>query len=325
MCLTIATMMHLSSVMLILSTISFTYASNILAVLPMPSKSHFAVIDPLLITLAEKGHHVTVYNTFPKTYSIPRYKEVDISSCFSFSSEVRPIETMLKLTAYPIQNLVTVFQYTPDFSNIWNCSGLVELLKSEEKYDLFITESFAHDGMLIFAHKFQIPFITYMPNVLFPWLSSRMGEPDNPSYQPHFFLGSTAKMSFWERLHNTVLYVSSFAVYGYYDITIADKLFRDAFGASAPRSSDMVKNTSLLFMYTAPGLMPGVPHVPNVIDIGGTHIKEAKALPKVCWQLENNMYDLHNTECLEILNSVPARRRLQTQMITHYQKTEKNY
>lgn len=263
------------------SILTATSAYNILAVLPLPSRSHYTTVDNLLVALAEKGHHVTVYSPFPKSRVIPRYREINIGSCFSFSSSISPIEEMLKLGRFPLLNLLTLFKYIPDFSNFHNCSELVHLMNTEEKYDLFFIESFAYDGMLMLAHKFQVPFITYTPNVLFPWLSDRMGEPDNPAYVQHFFLGSKPMMNFVERVHNVILYVASVWINDYWASEVTDKLYRTELGSDTLLSKDIVRNTSLMFMYTIQGSSPPLPHVPNVIDVGGMHIKEPYPLPEV--------------------------------------------
>jgi hypothetical protein len=59
-----------------------------------------------------------------------------------------------------------------------------ELLKSEEKFDLVITETFLTDCFLPFVHKFIAPNIVVTFCVMFPWSNDHMGNPDNPSYIP---------------------------------------------------------------------------------------------------------------------------------------------
>lgn len=56
-----------------------TLASNILAFMPMPLKSHFSGFQPMFEELARRGHNVTVVSAFPlKDRRVPNYTDVDV-------------------------------------------------------------------------------------------------------------------------------------------------------------------------------------------------------------------------------------------------------
>lgn len=277
--------MKLLAVLLLTNFVCQGSSYNILAIFPLKSKSHYAIIDPLMVRLAELGHNVTIYDPFPKKKQMcSNYKEVDISECFVLDEESARIETMLSMTSTRYTNLMILFMlganiFTSD--SIEKCPSLKLLLNSTEKYDLLITESFVSDMMLLFANKFQIPVITFIPNTLLPWLSNRMGNPDNPSYIPHMISGHSSKMSFVERIHNTLLYLISVVYYHQVTLKNDDEINKHYLGYSVPSLYDTVKNTSILFINANECLNPVIPLVPGIVSVAGIHIKSAAPLPEV--------------------------------------------
>ncbi|XP_065219005.1 UDP-glycosyltransferase UGT5-like isoform X8 [Planococcus citri] len=252
---------------------------KILAVLPFPLKSHHALADPLLMRLSELGHEVTVYTPFPKKEKIPNRKEIDIGHCFVAPSMVNSMDTSASFGSSSFIKLYGIF-----FINILDtfdqCKPLLDLLNSTEKFDLFFTESFMNDFMLMYAWKFNVPSIIYLPNVMLPWLSSRMGNPDNPSYIPNIISGYLGEMNFFQRTENTILYILSLGLYNYMTSRNDDIIIHKHLGESAPPVEEHIRNISLLFLGTNSVIHAPIPLVPGVVDIGGIHIKPSKRVPE---------------------------------------------
>lgn len=259
----------------------FTEASNILAILPVVSRSHYAVSDPILMKLAERGHNVTVYTLYPKKLeNLPNYVNIDISRCFKEPTDILTLDMMSSLSSNPFKSFLLLMSFLPPPDLIEKCIPLVTLLSSTTKYDLFITEVFHYDFMLMFAAKFKVPFITITPNTMFPWLSDRMGNPNNPSYIPDLEIGFLAEMTFWQRVQNTLLYVMSLVLYDYRSLRLSETVIRNTLGSSAPSVYDMIKNTSLIFVNA--NFDKPIPLVPGVVNIAGIHITpDARDLPEV--------------------------------------------
>jgi hypothetical protein len=86
---------------------------------------------------------------------------------------------------------------------IWNlnvkfCEQVYEhpkipmLIKSDEKFDLVITESFSVDWFNGFAHKLKVPHLTMTSSVPMPWADDYFGSHSNlPTCQFSFFLTQT--------------------------------------------------------------------------------------------------------------------------------------
>lgn len=268
-------------VYLVLLCIGFAHSYKILAIFPFPSASHYAMPDPLLLRLAEKGHQVTVYNPFPKSKKMSNYNEVDISSCFSSGERSLSNFDRMHSQSGAYGRLWAVFNYVPVYDDFETCGPLMKLLNSTESYDLLITESFNTDVPLIFAKKFQIPFVTMQTTTMKPWLSRRMGNPDNPSCITNLVDEYEIPSGFVERLHSTIMYVVSLAMYDEYSLKKSEKVMRDVLGVQEDFLYQFTKRTSVVFVNTHFSLNALTPRVPGVIDVGGIHIKDAKPLPKV--------------------------------------------
>lgn len=174
----------LLSPLLLFSLSTVVESSDILALFPFPARSHYAVVDRLLLELARRGHRLTVYTPFPKsdlnaTTTTDNYVQVNVSGCIRLpTAEITP-DNMLDYSG-TYDGLSLLYELTPTYEDMINCEPLMRLLNSssdsynrKKKYDLLLTECFHTDIMLLFAHAFKIPFITMTPNVMFPWLTDR--------------------------------------------------------------------------------------------------------------------------------------------------------
>lgn len=253
---------------------------KILGLFPFPSKSHYRVFDPLMVELANRGHNVTVYNTFPKTYTIQNYHEVDISSCFGLP-DIVGIDQMKAISRTPFETIYMLYEFMPKFEEIAYCKPIIELWNTTEKYDVLITETFNTDIFFLYAEKLNIPSIAFHSNVPMPWHSEQMGLPSNPSYLPTEFSGYIPKMSFFERMQNFLMHIHSLAVYELKYREMYNDMAGKIFGPGVPRLQDVVGKVSILLLYTHFSYNWPKPIVPNVIEVGGLNIKNSEPLPKV--------------------------------------------
>jgi len=191
------------------------------------------------------------------------------------------MDNILKKVSNPLMSALMMATFDFGVEKFEKCTPLLQLLQSTEKYDLLITESFASDFTLLFAEKFKIPFITYVPNKLMSWLANRVANPMNPSYMPNMLTGLLAPMSFMERVINTLLYIETVTVYHWCNLRADEKVFQRFLEEPAPSVYDMIKNTSIMLTNAHESLVPTIPMVPSVIPVGGMHIRPAAKLPKV--------------------------------------------
>lgn len=80
------------------------------------------------------------------------------------------------------------------------------LLQSPEAhFDLVLVDHFLNDAFLGFGLRFKAPVVLTSSTVINKWIERSVGNPHNPAYNPHLFLGYTSQMSFWQRIINVVV------------------------------------------------------------------------------------------------------------------------
>lgn len=258
----------------------FALPYEILGLFPFPAKSHYAVFDPLMTALAKRGHNVTVYNTFPKTYAIPNYHEVDLSDCFHLPN-ILTIPQMQAAATNGFATVDLVFPFLPSYDEITNCAPIMSLINDTKKYDLLITETFNTDFFLLFGHLSDIPTIGFHSNSPFTWLAENTGLPYNPSYIPNYIGDFPPKMNFEQRVENLLLNWYSLYVYKRRSVRVYNAMAKKIFGSEVPPLEVVAGNMSMLFLYAHFTHNYVRPLVPNVIEVAGLNIKIGKPLEEV--------------------------------------------
>lgn len=62
-----------------------------------------------------------------------------------------------------------------------------ELLRGEQKFDLFITLAHTADQMFQFAHIYDVPIVQVAPSIICPWTSEVVGNPTFYATDMSFF------------------------------------------------------------------------------------------------------------------------------------------
>lgn len=265
---------------------SQTYKKSlkILSVFSHPGKSHLDVFQPFLEELARRGHDLTVVSYFPKSVNksnneIPNYKPINLAG------SVNILFNAVDLTNLPSELFLhTMIRFVNNALNhceaALNVPEVRNLIRSNAEFDLIITESFNSDCFFGFAHKFKVPVIVLSTSEIMPWVNPRIGNPDNPSYIPFILSHSSPQMSFLERLRNSLEMNICKIVYEKVHHWSIQKIVEEAFGPGVPPLHELTNRMSALFVNTHFSIFGARPYVPNVIEIGGIHIKPAKPLPE---------------------------------------------
>lgn len=104
-----------------------------------------------------------------------------------------------------LNHILHVFQFGSMMAELaLNHTNVQKLLESDAKFDLIINE--AHVG---FAHHFKAPIIAVSPVGSNSWVNVYTGNPAPSSYIPDPFLGLSGKMTFLQRLENSLVSTDS--------------------------------------------------------------------------------------------------------------------
>ena len=113
------------------------------------------------------------------------------------------------------------------------------------------------------------------------WSAERIGSNDNPAYVPVITSPFQTKMSFFDRVENTIFHTLMKQWY-YYDSQLKEKSLIEKKYGKIPDLREIAKNTSLMLTNSYHTLTGAKPLVPGLIEIGGIHLNnERKPLPQV--------------------------------------------
>lgn len=246
---------------------------KILALFPHPGKSHVDVFLPLTHTLAERGHQVTVVSHFPSTV---RDNLTDILlDCaeppkFDFDS----------LQKKGPGNWLKFAQDT--CRHAYRSTNLQVFLRENQSFDVILAEFFISDCFLGVVSRFRAPLIGLSSSSIIHWTNERFGNPTHPAYIPNNIMTYSDRLSFWERVENTMIGLLYGNIFAEAMMTLDESIAQEFLGIRL-NLREIVFNSSLLLVNTHFSLSLPRPLVPNVIEVGGIHIQNVKLLPNVSY------------------------------------------
>jgi glucuronosyltransferase len=126
---------------------------------------------------------------------------------------------------------------------------------------------------------FECPVIGMTTFGVSMWTNLITRTPFPPSYVPNLFTSHSDNMNFLQRLHNTLAFSLEEILWHLVHYPKQVSLYEKFFPQKKPELIDVVRNVSLILNNNHFSTSTIKPTVPNVIDIGGIHVKPAKALP----------------------------------------------
>lgn len=170
--------------------------------------------------------------------------------------------------------------------SILNLKNLQNFITSESyTFDLVLIESFYQEYTVTMGHKFNAPVICITPSLIQPTNSHWIGLPSTFSYLLDFRSRSSDYKTFFDRLKSTYLGFVQIYLEHYLYIPTQEEYIKKYFNyknhESRPPIGVMLSNISLTLVNGDLSVGAPRPYLPNVIEIGGLHIKVPKQLPKV--------------------------------------------
>ncbi|XP_011267296.2 UDP-glucuronosyltransferase 2A3 isoform X2 [Camponotus floridanus] len=275
---------------------------KILGIFGHLGKSHFDMFKPLLEELARRGHEVTVVSYFPRTNDakakepLSNYKDislVDPKVGVDVGVNVVDLKQMSQSSFVHIQRLNTLRLMADVTCNTsLRHPAITELIRSDEKFDVILTENFNTDCFLGFIHRFKVPYLAFSSHQIMPWTNNDMGNEDNPSYIPIHFFGFIRPMNFLDRITNTVGLFLYKAAYEYWFRSVDQVIANEVFGSDLPKLQKLAQQSSALLVSTHSSLFGSRPQLPNVVEIGGIHIpSKINSLPKDLTEFLDSAHD----------------------------------
>uniref|UniRef100_A0A8D8D8F3 UDP-glucuronosyltransferase 2B15 n=1 Tax=Culex pipiens TaxID=7175 RepID=A0A8D8D8F3_CULPI len=233
--------------------------------------------------LVDRGHNLTVV-TQDKDTSRANLTYVLLENVYPtlFKDGASNYVEMSKESA-----LRTVFSFLDYYDSV--CEGalaskgldVIRAYPKEFKFDLVIYDYGCGPCLLPLLHKFNYPpLVSLTPFNNPPYSVDVVGGHKQFAYTPYFALNYDSKMNFQQRAYNTLLCLLSSAYRNWYIMPQLDRKVRSFFQyPDMPYLADLEQRTQLMLVNTNPALDALEPLPPNVIAIGGAHIKDPEPLP----------------------------------------------
>ncbi|XP_069693293.1 UDP-glucosyltransferase 2-like isoform X1 [Periplaneta americana] len=258
-------------------------SARILSLLNAASPSHYIFNRALILALANRGHQVTLVSPDAGKDNVPNLKNIKLEGIydklrdgFDFESFGDASNMAMIATMFEWMDIVCRMKFQSD--------GAKKLLNypSNDQFDLIIAEVGWAECFYGFIHKFgSPPVVAISPFGFTPWITAPLGAPDNPSYMPVFFLPYTSSMTFTQKIYNTFIHYYYLYKYQYEYIPNMEAIAEEFIKMDMPSFVDIQRNVSIFLANTVFGLEDARPLTPNMIPIGGMHIKEKPdPLPK---------------------------------------------
>uniref|UniRef100_A0A1Y1NPQ7 UDP-glycosyltransferase n=1 Tax=Photinus pyralis TaxID=7054 RepID=A0A1Y1NPQ7_PHOPY len=224
--------------------------------------------------LAARGHEVTLITGYETKENVTNLKTIvvnthlkGISANMFRMSEGSMLWSNMKFDNY----LLSVAEGTLSDDNVQ------ALIKSKEHFDVVILERLRNEAFHGFCAHFKAHCVLSTSMPASRLINLQLGNSAPPSYVPEMCSTFSNNMNFFERLSNAFAYVFLTIWYRSYMQPLHNNLMHKHF-PDVPDLSDIFHNISLVLINAHTATNPPVPLLPNMIDIGGYHIRQPEPL-----------------------------------------------
>lgn len=196
-----------SIILLLLHNIDIISSANVLAIVPLPSKSHWIFSRPLLMELVKSGHNITIISPYPVKNPPKNYHDVGMPELDEMF--IKMVEGFLNKTedSFARKMYESVALSMDLLNNVLHHPNVVRLMESDSKFDVIYIDTIMNDVFLGFAHYYNAPVIAVSPFGPIKQLYETTGSPQPLSYVPNSFSELTHKMNFLQRFENAVNWI----------------------------------------------------------------------------------------------------------------------
>lgn len=306
--------MTLAIVFLSCTCIQVTESYKILFILPIATKSHKNVFEPLVRALAERGHDITMVSP-SETSGLPKnVHEITPLTIQDFISGFAIHPMRMRAEGKLNQLLFLNHNVARNCEKVYKDSEFQKMLAlGPNHFDLIFFNGYFNQCFFGLHSFLKAPFIiiTTMGSPLF--ISRLTGNYYPTSFVPFPFLGYSQQMNFIERVTN---FASSYFVNALIDSQNSkyESIYRKYLGNNTEGLDEISRNVSLIMGNEHHVLTFPKPNLPDIIPIGGMICRPSNPLPKVRSSTENILVNVSgsnfskrnkkNYDCLRIWRSL---------------------
>lgn len=258
--------------------ISSVYTTNILVVFPHHGISHHMVFLPYLHALANRGHNLTFISNYPSEH--PKITDISIMGTIPILNNKKSLSEYKPMNNIQLSWKTIWMFYINGKTNeaMFTKDAVKRILHDQFKYDLLITEHFNSEIPLVFASKFNIPFILTSSCNLLPWTQQVIGQPHALTIRPLPLSNLPPKMNVYDRIINIISTTIQLIGYEYLIRKRDEEFIKQALNVDVSLRR-LILNASLILTNTHFTMFGSRPFVPAVVEVGGIHVQPIEPLP----------------------------------------------
>ncbi|XP_050419910.1 uncharacterized protein LOC126832913 [Adelges cooleyi] len=249
---------------------------RILAVAPIPAKSHWYFMTSVLRSLTDEGHIVTVFTPFLNG-NYENYTEIDTAGNREWTQVDMDLAKRVKDFG-DIRNLaINAMKFNNHICDeLYANNRLKEIIiaaSSTDQFDVIMAQILSSNCLSCIARILNLPLINIQATPSFIFESPYVGEEPNPAYVTTVLSPLSTPKSFQERVLN-----SEIALKTKFYFWFAEAMTKHFY----PKPYDFIEPVipSVIFINSNLVIEPARPNTPNIINIGGIHLSGPKAIPK---------------------------------------------
>ncbi|KAG0710470.1 UDP-glucuronosyltransferase 2B14 [Chionoecetes opilio] len=247
---------------------------KILMLLPVSSRSHNRVFQPVAEALADRGHQVVMLTNIPVASKHPNIKEINHGLSFFEVAKVNMFEVRKNENFGGLKKTMLSFA-----KHLYKVPAVAKLFERRKEFDVILVNHWFNEFAYPFVH--EVPFITVATPGLDPHQSAVLGNVLSPSYVPDMmFLPTSFPMSAWNRFKNVLCLLASGVTWRHWDVVPLVQGEISAHFPDLPPLLEIERNQSLTLMNTHFSITTPVPLLPSQVEVGAMHCRPAKPLPK---------------------------------------------
>lgn len=251
-------------------------SERILALAPIAAQSHWNFMKGILRALTDRGHHVTVFTSFPEN-SRENYTVVDMS---------KELPTYLRLGVDDAKKqfggsshlIRSVSQWSRNsFQSIYDSDVMRKIRAAPTPgFDVVFVEIMASECVSYLSVELNVPLVYVSPPPLLSYVDrSVIGHHPNPAAVSDTISAYSIPRTFVQRFVNTLSLMYTYGLVQYYNTWNVNEADKRPFDRAVPAKPSIVFSNGHLTIDTARPLPP------NVIQIGGIHLSAPRKIPKV--------------------------------------------
>ncbi|KAJ8951903.1 hypothetical protein NQ318_019882 [Aromia moschata] len=268
------------------SSIGLRYAScgNILLASEVLSPSHQIWNYALAEGLMAKGHNVTMLGPFAdRGNSSDKYHPLLLEGYLDLLLQNEDLDLKSFSDLQPIPFMRALINYSLKVCNhSYHTRGFKTLLSypRDFRFDLIIIEVTQNACLYPLIQRFGYPpSIAATAFLLPPYAAANFGNQLYTSYLPAYFSDYGGDMGFLQRLANHVFTYADATVRWDYEMQTIEKMARRVFGEDMDSMARLMRHMTVMLCNLDPVVTHPQPLPPNIVPVGGLHVKRAKKLP----------------------------------------------